>query len=238
MSTLFISDLHLHPSRPAIIECFIDFLATRAREAQALYILGDLFEAWIGDDDPEPAYSRVRAALKHCVEAETPIYIMRGNRDFLLGKEFAMHTGCTLIPDPTRLDLYGRPTLLMHGDSLCTDDVEYQAMRSKLRDPEWQEQALSLPVSERLELASQARELSVMSNQGKDAAIMDVNPEEVLRVIRHNNVQLLIHGHTHRPAIHSLSNQDLSATRIDLGDWYETASMLIVDKQGWHTEHL
>ena len=238
MSTLFISDLHLHPSRPAIIDCFTRFLATRCRGIRALYILGDLFEAWIGDDDPEPAYIEVRAALRQCVEAGTPVYVMHGNRDFLLGERFAADTGCTLIADPTRLDLYGIATLLMHGDALCTDDLEYQAMRKKLRDPQWQKQALSLPVKERLELAVEARELSLLSNQGKDQSIMDVNPDEVLRVIREYSVRLLIHGHTHRPAIHQINVQGISATRIDLGDWYESASALMVDAGGWRMEKL
>ncbi|MDT8385911.1 MAG: UDP-2,3-diacylglucosamine diphosphatase [Thiogranum sp.] len=238
MAILFISDLHLHPSRLATIELFLGFLATPAREAQALYILGDLFESWIGDDDPEPSYAQICTGLERCVRAGTPIYIMHGNRDFLLGPTFAVQTGCTLIPDPTRLDLFGTPTLLMHGDSLCTDDVEYQNLRSRLRDPAWQQQALALPVSDRLELASEARELSTLSNRNKTAAIMDVNPEEVLRVMRQYNVDLLIHGHTHRHAIHTLTDQNRSATRIDLGDWFETASVLVVDEHGWRTERL
>jgi len=238
VAILFISDLHLHPSRPASIERFIDFLETHAREAQALYILGDLFESWIGDDDPEPSYTQIRTGLERCVRAGTPVYIMHGNRDFLLGATFAAETGCTLIADPTRLDLFGTPTLLMHGDSLCTDDAEYQSLRIRLRDPAWQQQALALPVSDRLELASEARELSTLSNQSKDAAIMDVNTEEVLRVMRQYDVNLLIHGHTHRQAIHTLTEQGFSATRIDLGDWFQTASVLVVDERGWRTETL
>lgn len=238
MATLFISDLHLHPSRPAIIKCFLDFAAARQGKAEALYILGDLFEAWIGDDDPEPAYQTVKTAIRSCSDAGTPVYLMHGNRDFMIGKQFVKETRCTLLTDPTRLDLYGIPTLLMHGDSLCTDDREYQALRSKVRDPDWQQQAGRLPVDERLALARQARELSALSKQGKEEYIMDVNQDEVLRVAEQHRVSLLIHGHTHRPGIHTVDADDRKITRIVLGDWYRTGSVLVVDKQGREFETL
>ncbi|MCO6414044.1 MAG: UDP-2,3-diacylglucosamine diphosphatase [Thiogranum sp.] len=236
MFTLFISDLHLHPSRPAIISCFVRFLNAQRGKADALYILGDLFEVWIGDDDPEPAYGRVRNALKECVDAGTPVMVMRGNRDFLLGEQFSADTGCRLIEDPARIDLYGMPTLLMHGDTLCTDDADYQALRKQLRNTAWQQQVLALPLSERRELAQQARELSGLNNRDKDPSIMDVNVHEVRRVINDSDVRLLIHGHTHRPGTHDYELGDRTATRIDLGDWYETASMLVVDPQGWRRQ--
>jgi UDP-2,3-diacylglucosamine hydrolase len=231
LPTLFISDLHLHPSRPATIACFREFLQRQQGQAEALYILGDLFEAWVGDDHPEAVYVQVRAALKECVDAGTPVFVMHGNRDFLIGEAFCQETGCCLIADPTLIDLYGTPTLLMHGDSLCIDDQDYQALRSRLRDPEWQRQALALPLEERIALAQEARELSVLNTQGKDEYIMDVNPEEVLRIVKANRVRLLIHGHTHRPGIHKLDVDHSRATRIVLGDWYQTGSVLTVDGQ-------
>ena len=205
---------------------------------EALYILGDLFEAWIGDDHPEPAYQTVKTAIRRCGDAGTPVYLMHGNRDFMIGKQFIEETGCTLLTDPTRLDLYGIPTLLMHGDTLCTDDREYQALRSKVRDPDWQQQAGRLPVDERLALAQQARELSTLSKQGKEEYIMDVNQEEVRRVAEQHRVSLIIHGHTHRPGTHTFHADNSKVTRIVLGDWYQTGSVLVVDKQGWAFETL
>ncbi len=233
MTTLFISDLHLHPSRPAILACFLDFLERQQGRAEAIYILGDLFEAWIGDDDPEPVYAPVRAGLYRCVSAGTPVYVMRGNRDFLIGERFGNETGCRLLDDPSRIELYGVPTLLMHGDSLCTDDRDYQALRHRLRDPRWQREVLALPVAERRELATQARELSALSKRGKEQRIMDVNPDEVLRIIRAHAVDLLIHGHTHRPAAHRVQLDGRQVTRIDLGDWYSAGRALAVDADGW-----
>jgi len=233
VSRLFISDLHLHPSRPAILACFLRFLEQQQGQAEAVYILGDLFETWIGDDDPEPVYSAVRTALKHCVAAGTRVFVMPGNRDFLIGERFRAETHCTLIADPTRIELYGVPTLLMHGDSLCTDDRDYQTMRARLRDPHWQHQVLALPAAERQELAQHARELSALSKRGKDEYIMDVNQDEVLRVISEQRVDLLIHGHTHRPAVHRLRVGNRDVTRIDLGDWYTAGSALVVDPDGW-----
>ncbi len=238
MATLFISDLHLHPSRPAIITCFLEFLGQQQGRADALYILGDLFESWIGDDHPEPAYHSVKLALGKCNQAGTPVYLMHGNRDFMLGDAFIGETGSTLLPDPTRIDLYGTPTLLMHGDSLCTDDGEYQQIRARVRDPAWQQQARTLPVDKRLEIAAQARTLSAQAKQGKEEYIMDVNQDEVLRVIEQNQVDLLIHGHTHRPGSYPLKPGNRKVTRIVLGDWYDTGSVLVADSRGWRLEKL
>jgi UDP-2,3-diacylglucosamine hydrolase len=233
VTTLFTSDLHLHSSRPAIVACFLRFLEQQQGQAEAIYILGDLFEAWIGDDDPEPVYAPVRAGLRQCVSSGTPVYVMRGNRDFLIGERFGSETRCRLIEDPTRIELYDMPTLLTHGDTLCTDDRDYQATRNRLRDPHWQRRVLALPVAERRELAAQARELSMLSNQSKDEHIMDVNQDEVLRIIRKHGVDLLIHGHTHRPAAHRLRLDQRQVTRIDLGDWYSAGRALQVDPEGW-----
>jgi len=238
LATLFISDLHLHPSRPAIIACFLEFIEQQRGRADALYILGDLFESWIGDDHPEPAYQPVKLALRSCCDAETPVYLMHGNRDFMLGDTFTGETGCILLPDPTCIDLYGTPTLLMHGDSLCVDDREYQQVRARVRDPAWKQKARALPVDQRLQIAAQARELSAQSNQGKAEYIMDVNQDEVLRAIEEHRVDLLIHGHTHRPGRHNIRIGNREASRIVLGDWYDRGSVLVTDASGWHLETL
>jgi UDP-2,3-diacylglucosamine hydrolase len=226
MATLFISDLHLHPARPAINRCFLDFLENIQGSARALYILGDLFETWVGDDHPEPTYTPVRQALQRCNRAGTPVFLLHGNRDFLLGEQFAAETGCTLLDDPVRIDLYGTPTLLMHGDSLCTDDTDYQELRARVRDPAWQRQALALPLRERLALAAEARELSAMTIRAKNEDIMDVNRQEVLRRFTRHDVTLLIHGHTHRPGIHRFEQAGRARQRIVLGAWYRQGSVL------------
>jgi len=238
LATLFISDLHLHPSRPAVITCFLAFLEQQRGQAEALYILGDLFETWIGDDHPEPVYQRVKQALAACCQAGTPVHLMHGNRDFMLGGTFLAETGCTLLPDPAQIDLYGAATLLMHGDSLCTDDTEYQQVRKQLRDPAWQQQARALPVAQRLAMAAEARARSTQSKRGKEEYIMDVNQDEVRRVIEAGRVDLLIHGHTHRPGSHSVQTAHGEATRIVLGDWYETGSVLVADRHGRRLEAL
>lgn len=238
MPTLFISDLHLHPSRPRIIDCFLRFIDDQKGRADALYILGDLFEVWIGDDHPEPAYQAIRTALARCSTAGTPVFLLHGNRDFLIGDCFAAETGCTLRTDLMVIDLYGTRTLLMHGDTLCTDDTEYQSFRSRVRDSAWQKKILALPATQRLELAAQARETSTRLVQDKDEYIMDANQHEVLRVMKQHQVTLLIHGHTHRPAVHSIDINGSKATRIVLGDWYTQGSVLVVDQDGWNTQIL
>lgn len=226
MTTLFISDLHLDATRPRITQLFLQFLRTEARRAQALYILGDFFEAWIGDDDPDPHHAEVVAAVRTLTTAGVPVYFMHGNRDFLIGAGFMRKTGCTLLPDPTRMELYGTPTLLMHGDLLCTDDLEYQKFRRQVRDPAWQRAFLAKPVTERLRFAQQARAQSQIQTSAKPDYLMDVNPQEVERVMREHQVTRLIHGHTHRPAVHRFVANDKNLTRIVLGDWYEQSSVL------------
>lgn len=227
MAALFISDLHLHPSRPAVSRCFLDFIAALNND-QTLYILGDLFEFWVGDDHPEPAYAPVKLALQRCTADGTAVYLMHGNRDFLIGEQFAAETGCTLLDDPAVIDLCGRRTLLMHGDSLCTDDGDYQAMRTRLRSPEWQRQALSLPLGERLQLAREAREQSTLSGRGKDEYLMDVNQEAVVGALDQHCAEVLIHGHTHRPGIHHFMHNGGQRQRVVLGDWYDQGSVLRV----------
>lgn len=226
MAILFISDLHLDPARPRITETFLGFLAQEAREAERLYILGDFFEAWIGDDDPDPHHARVVHALRELTASGVPVDLMHGNRDFLIGQGFAEQTGCRLISDPTTIELDGTPTLLMHGDTLCTDDLEYQQFRRMVRDPEWQRDFLARPLPERRAFAAQARGESKARTQSKAEAIMDVNQQTVERCMRDHNVTQLIHGHTHRPAIHRFSVNGCPMTRIVLGDWYEQKSVL------------
>jgi UDP-2,3-diacylglucosamine hydrolase len=238
MSTLFISDLHLHPCRATIIACFLDFLKHQQGRPEALYILGDLFETWIGDDHPEPSYQSVKSALKAFSQAGTPVYVIHGNRDFLIGERFADDTGCRLLTDPTRIDLYGTATLLMHGDSLCTDDQDYQRLRRRVRDPAWQHSVLGLPMDERLRMARQARELSETHKQGKEDSIMDANQQAIHRAMEEHRADLLIHGHTHRPGIHRFINRGREVTRIVLGDWYRTGSVLFVDQRGWQLKTL
>ena len=236
--TLFISDLHLDPERPAITTLFLDFLASRAIRSDALYILGDLFEAWIGDDDTSSMNQAVCAGLKACATAGTPVYVMRGNRDFLLGSDFAERSGCTLLEDPTRIDLYGRPALLMHGDLLCTDDTEYMAFRKMVRDPVWQRDLLAKPLDERRQMAQAMRASSREQTGGKPESIMDVNSDAVVRLMTEHHVQRLIHGHTHRPAIHDLDVAGHAAQRIVLGDWYEQGSVLVCSPAGCELQAL
>jgi len=239
MTTLFISDLHLSAERPDITELFFDFLAREARAAEALYILGDFFEYWIGDDAVEqPEYRSVVAALRALTDAGIPVHVMHGNRDFLLGERFARASGCRLIPDPTRIDLYGTPTLLMHGDTLCTDDVDYLAFRRMVRDPAWQRAFLARPAAERNAMARGAREQSRVSTAGKPPEIMDVTREAVLEALRAQRVRHLIHGHTHRPAEHVFDLDGAPARRIVLGDWYRQGSVLRCDARAWRLDTL
>ena len=236
--TLFISDLHLDPERPAITALFLDFLASRASGSDALYILGDLFEAWIGDDDTGSLNQAVCDGLKACTVAGTPVFVMRGNRDFLLGSGFAERSASTLLEDPTRIDLYGSPALLMHGDLLCTDDTEYMAFRKMVRDPGWQRGMLAKPLDERRQMAQAMRASSREQTGGKQESIMDVNSDAVVRLMTENHVQRLIHGHTHRPAIHDMDIAGHAAQRIVLGDWYEQGSVLVCSHAGCELQTL
>jgi UDP-2,3-diacylglucosamine hydrolase len=238
MATLFISDLHLDPERPDITSQALEFLESEARGADALYILGDLFDAWVGDDDPEPEKRRVVAALKRLTDDGPPCFFMRGNRDFLVGEGFAEASGCTLLADPTLIELHGTRVLLMHGDTLCTDDHEYQALRKMVRNPDWQRAILARPLHERLALARQLRETSAASMSGKAMEIMDVNQEAVIAAMRKHGVYTLLHGHTHRPAIHRFEADGHDAVRIVLGDWYAQGSLLSWDADGYVLQRL
>ncbi len=217
--TLFISDLHLEEKRPDITRAFLAFLQHQAPGADHLYILGDFFEAWVGDDENTPLQNEVASALKVLSDSGTAISLMHGNRDFLLGDDYCQRAGAVLIPDPAVIDLYGTPTLLMHGDSLCTADVEYQKFRATMRDTQWQTMFLQRPLADRQTTARQLREISMAKNKGKEEFIMDVTQDEVVKVMQQHDVQRLIHGHTHRPAIHELEANQAEARRIVLGDW-------------------
>ena len=229
MTTLFISDLHLEESRPDITGAFLGFLEKRAMGVESLYILGDLFEAWIGDDENAPLHQQIAEALANVRASGTRIFLMHGNRDFLLGNDYCHRFGGTLLNDPTVIDLYGTPTLLMHGDSLCTADVEYQKFRARMRDPQMKKVILARPLVERQQMARQLREMSMAKNQGKAEYIMDVTPEEVVKEMEAHGIQRLIHGHTHRPAIHELTANGSPAKRIVLGDWDSRAWWLEAD---------
>lgn len=223
MTTRFIADLHLEESRPDITDAFLGFLPVYAHNIDALYILGDFFEAWIGDDEHTPLQETVAEALQAVTATGTALYLMHGNRDFLIGQDFCDRVGATLLDDPTVIDLHGEPTLLMHGDSLCTADEEYQKFRATMRDPQWQKAFLQRPLADRQTVARQMREISQAKNQGKEQTIMDVTPEEVVADMERHGVQQLIHGHTHRPAVHELEANGAAARRYVTGDWHEKA---------------
>ena len=227
MTTLFVSDLHLHASRPAVTACFLHFLSHTASQAQALCILGDLFESWIGDDAPGPAGLEVSDALRSLADSGVACSFMQGNRDFLISRHFAARSGLTLLPDETVIDLDGERALLMHGDTLCTDDHAYQRYRRIVHWPATQMLYLALPVRARSNIEAQLRSRSTAANDSKPAMVMDVNPQAVTDAMERHGVSLLIHGHTHRPAIHRLETADRKAARrIVLGDWYEQGSVL------------
>ncbi len=226
MTTLFISDLHLDEARPHLIAAFEELLAGEARAVQSLYILGDLFESYIGDDDDAPLNARVARATRKLRHAGVPVYFLHGNRDFLLGEDYAARAGMSLLDDPAVIDLGGEPTLLMHGDTLCTDDAAYLQFRKLVRDPDWQRAFLAKPLAERRTFAAQARGESRKHTANAKPEIMDVNQAAVESAMRAHGVRRLIHGHTHRPATHYFDIDANKAERIVLGDWYEQASVL------------
>lgn len=239
MATLFISDLHLEDSRPHSTEALLAFLRDTAAEADALYILGDLFEAWVGDDDPSQVGAEVAGALRRLVDGGVPVHFMHGNRDFLLGADYAARCGMQVLGDPTVIDLYDVPTLLGHGDLMCTDDVAYQEFRAQTRDPRWQAQFLAQRLPARLAFAEQARSASKarygeLRSAGTAETITDVNPQAVDAAFAEHRVQRIIHGHTHRPAIH----EHPAGQRIVLGDWYTQGSVLRVTPAGVELQSL
>lgn len=233
MTTLFVSDLHLDARRPEIGAQFLEFMDGEAVSAEAVYILGDLFESWVGDDDPNPHYAEMKSAIRRVVDDGVPVRFMHGNRDFLIGEGFASETGVDILPDPRVVDLYGQAVLLSHGDALCTDDFEYQQVRAMTRNPDWQSMMLSKTLRERIDIATYARMQSMQRNATLPQEIMDVNQQAVEQAMRVNEVSILLHGHTHRPAIHEFELDGSPAVRIVLGDWYEQGSVLRWDSGGY-----
>jgi len=232
VTTLFISDLHIDASNPAITRQFLNLLSNEAREAEALYILGDLFESWVGDDAPDSDQAAAITGLKSLTSGGVPCFVMHGNRDFLLGSRFCAMTGARLLPDPLIVTLYGERILAMHGDALCTDDRAYQRLRATVRDAGWQRRFLALSIAARRALADAARAGSQAHTAAQEYAITDVNPTSVAAVLRAAGVSILLHGHTHRPAIHPLSVDGRACTRIVLGDWHARGSVLRWDRGG------
>ena len=238
MTTLFISDLHLDAGEPETIRRFANFIDQDALAARELYILGDLFEAWVGDDDDDPRLEPVVAALARVTATGIPCSIMHGNRDFLLGRRFCATTGCRLLGDFERIEIHGEPVLLTHGDLLCTDDERYMALRATLRAPNWQSDFLAKPLAERHKIAASLRDMSATEVASKSYEIMDVNQETVERTMRDFDVSLLLHGHTHRPAVHRFVLNGKPATRIVLGAWHDRPSIVRWDASGFSLDTL
>ncbi|HXR93489.1 MAG TPA: UDP-2,3-diacylglucosamine diphosphatase [Steroidobacteraceae bacterium] len=226
MSRLFVSDVHLDTASPEAVEQFLGFLTTHAAGAEALYILGDLFETWIGDDDRDAAKARVQGGLRTLTRSGVACFVLHGNRDFLLGRDFCTQTGCRLLQDPIIADLDGERVLITHGDALCTDDHPYQELRSIVRTPQWQRQFLALPLAVREALANSARAGSQQHTSNTSYRIMDVNPDAVIAAFRVAGVRRIIHGHTHRPGVQALTIEGEPAQRIVLGAWYSQGSYL------------
>ena len=229
MSTevLLVSDLHLSPEQPATVERFLHFTRDRARQARDIYILGDLFDAWIGDDNDADPYGEIRNALSELAQSGTAVYLQHGNRDFLLGEVFCTQTGCTLIADEAVRDFFGKPTLLMHGDTLCTDDIAYQQARQLLRSEAFIADFLKKPLQERELIAAEYRKKSGEATSLLAAEIMDVNRQAVTDVMRKHAVCRLVHGHTHREAIHQLDIDGRTCERIVLGEWHPDHGMAL-----------
>jgi UDP-2,3-diacylglucosamine hydrolase len=233
VATLFISDLHLDAGEPEMIRRFTEFIEQEALAASALYILGDLFEAWIGDDDDDARLEPIIAALAAVTAAGIPCAVMHGNRDFLLGPRFCALTGCRLLGDFERIDLHGEEVLLTHGDLLCTDDERYMALRATLRAPDWQRNFLAKPLLERHQIAAGLRDMSASEVASKSYEIMDVNQSAVEQTMREFGVTLLLHGHTHRPAVHRFVLDGKPAARIVLGAWHDQPSIVRWDTSGF-----
>jgi UDP-2,3-diacylglucosamine hydrolase len=237
--SLFISDLHLSQEQPRSTELFLHFAASVAPQAEALYILGDLFEYWAGDDDlDDPFHQRITATLRELGAQGTRVYIMHGNRDFLMAKDLAAACDAWLLDDPTELDLYGTRTLLTHGDTLCTDDTEYQRFRSLVRNSTWQAQFLAQPLAQRKTQIEQMRKQSETNKRSKEMALMDVNGDAVNELLRQHRYPRLIHGHTHRPARHLHHLDGHTCERWVLGDWDHRANALRCDSDGIRWENI
>lgn len=234
MTVWFASDLHLDPSTPEIAERFQRFLAGPVRGARALYLLGDLFEAWLGDDDPEPAHRTTIAAIARVAESGTLVYVMRGNRDFMLGERFCRDAGAILLEDPSILDVDGTRVVLSHGDGLCVDDRAYQRLRALVREPALRDRFARLPIEARRRLALEARAGSREHLAAASSYITDVNAGAVESIFRDSGATVMIHGHTHRPGIHRGMADGIARTRVVLGAWHDAADVVRWDESGWH----
>ena len=233
MATLFVSDVHLSVERPARVAEFLGFLATDARRADALYLLGDIFDLWLGDDDLPPPHAEVVRAIGAVTRSGVPLYAMHGNHDFLLGEGFARATGCRLLPDPVVVNLYGERVLVSHGDVFCTDDRHYQEWRAFTRNPTAQAVFRTLPMALRRGYAALVRRRARGRTRLKPLEIMDVNPDAVVGAMREYGVRRLIHGHTHRPGVYPVAVDGVAGERVVLGDWYERDSVLAWGPQGY-----
>ena len=235
--TLFVSDLHLTPERPQTVDLFLEFLAGRARHAERLFILGDLFEAWIGDDDDTPPYPSIRHALQRLTAAGTACALLHGNRDFLLGRRFCRETGCTLLPEPALIELDGQRTLLMHGDLLCTDDTDYLRFRRKVRNPVVKRLFLWKSLSARRAIAEHHRRHSRTATAVKPEDITDASPQAITDYVQRFRATRLVHGHTHRPADHEHVLAAGTVIRSVLAQWYPDHGEVLVHRAGhWHRE--
>lgn len=220
MAIYFISDLHLRGDQPQLLQLFEKFVDQMTNDAEALYILGDLFEVWLGDDMILPDYQPALTAIRRLTQRGVPVFVMYGNRDFLMREQFCTITGASLLTDPTTIDLYGQPTVLLHGDTLCTDDVRYQQFRTMVRNPTFQNNFLAKAPTERLAVVKEYRQMSVTETSNKSQDIMDVNSQAMISVLQQQHVSQMIHGHTHRPAIHDVPMDSTTARRIVLSDWH------------------
>ncbi|WP_100753174.1 UDP-2,3-diacylglucosamine diphosphatase [Vibrio salilacus] len=236
MTTLFISDLHLSPSTPATTDCFVRFMRQEAVHAEALYVLGDLFEFWIGDDDRSEFAEQIRTEFKTLTDSGVACFFTQGNRDFLVGKRFSRQTGVTLLGDETVIDLYGRKALVLHGDTLCTQDVKYLEYRKKVHQPWLQWLFNRIPMRYKKKIVSKIQSDIKTDKKTKSLDIMDVTQSEVEIVMQVYNVDLMIHGHTHRPNVHTFKTDQTVCTRIVLGDWYTQGSVLIFDKNDFELQ--
>ena len=232
MTTIFISDIHISDDYPEIYQQFLDFIKNLDHNTNALYILGDLFEYWIGDDYPNPIFKKTQTALKDLSKINVSVFFMHGNRDFLVGDEFAEKSHIKILSDPSVIELYGERILISHGDIFCIDDKEYQSFRKQTRDPQWQEMILEKPLEYRRNFAQIAREKSLEHTQLENEEIMDVNEDEVKKILDKFNLSTIIHGHTHRPFIHNTISNEVNYRRIVLGDWYEQGSILEWSESG------
>lgn len=220
MAIYFISDLHLRGDQPSLLQLFEKFINQLTDDAEAVYILGDLFEVWLGDDMVLPDYQPALKALHRLTQRGVPVYVMYGNRDFLMREQFCQQTGASLLADPSLINLFGVPTVLLHGDTLCTDDVRYQQFRAMVRNPAFQNSFLAKTPTERLAVVKEYRQMSVAETSNKSMDIMDVNLQTVVKVLQQQQVYQMIHGHTHRPAIHEVPVDGTMAKRIVLSDWH------------------